>query len=40
MDWILMNLWMLKLISLAQGVRWKALSIAGMLWIVRGAVSR
>lgn len=40
MDWTLMSLWMLTLISLAQGVPGKELSIAGTLRVVRGALTR
>lgn len=40
MDWTLMSLWTLTLISLAQGVPGKSLSIAGTLRVVRGAMTR
>ena len=40
MDWTLMSLWMLTLISLAAGVPGKALSIAGTLRVVRTAMTQ
>lgn len=40
MDWTLMSLWMLTLISLAQGVPGDQLSLAGTLRIVRNAMTQ
>jgi hypothetical protein len=40
MDWTLMSLWALTLISLAQGIPGNQLSLAGMLRTVRAAMTR